>query len=183
MTYKIAIDIDGTIADLIPAWLEAYEMLGGERLEPAQITEYEMVGQVADPEKLWRALGNADYVDVMPMPGLIDAINLLRAAGHNLAFVSAVPGCAPKHYAGKLAWCQQHIPGFKSPELCFIPSSQKYRFSADILVEDYPDTIERWQAAGAFRQGVCVTQPYNLSYNADYRVASLLEFAERLVGK
>lgn len=180
---RILIDLDGVCCALLPAWLKIYKMLGGEHVRPEDVKTYSMKTDVKDREKLFRALGHVSYADVQPYTGMAEAITLLRAAGHTLRFVSHVPECAPTHFAEKLAWCKEHIPGFSAAELVFCSSEEKAFLEGSVLVEDYPDTIERWQAAGAFRQGVCVTQPYNLSYNADYRVASLLEFAEKLVGK
>ncbi len=162
---RILIDIDGVLAALLPEWLTAYEMLGGEHIEPADVHHYSMSKVVADIDKCYRALGNVDYADVKPFPGIGQAIIDLRCAGFTLRFVSYCPPSAPNHYAQKIAWLTKHVPGFSPNEAIFCASEEKQFVDGDILVEDYPRTLNEWmrarEEAGYEPRGFLINQTYN----------------------
>lgn len=162
---RLLLDVDGTIAALLPEWLRRYQELGGERIDPTSVAHYDMSKVVLDIDKCYRALGNIDYADVKPYPGVKDAITVLRGAGFTLRFVSYVPGCAPSHYAGKVAWLTKHIPAFRPSEAVFCASEEKQFLDGDILVEDFPRTLNEWMRArdeaGYEPRGFLINQTYN----------------------
>lgn len=162
---RILCDIDGVLANLLPEWLYAYEALGGEHVEPSAVSSYEMPKVVKDVEKCYRALGCVDYANVSPFAGASEAIARLRASGYTLRFVSYVPACAPDHYMDKVTWLTKHVPGFAVSELIFCDSKEKQFIDGDIMIEDYPRTLNEWMAAreeaGYAPVGFLIDQPYN----------------------
>jgi len=179
---RCLIDLDGVCCNLLAPWLASYNMLGGEFLTPSEIHTYDMRSDVKDYEKLFRALGHVEYGDVFPFESVGAAILLLRSAGLDLRFVSHVPESAPTHYAGKLAWCKEHIPLFSAKELIFCASEEKQFIDGDYLIEDYVRTLEQWWFAGNGNRAFLISHPYNMCDKGAFtRVSSLLDAAHRIV--
>lgn len=162
---RCLLDIDGVLANLLPEWLHWYASLGGEHIDPIDVAHYEMSKVVQDVDKCYRALGFVDYAYVQPFPGIGDAITKLRKAGWALRFVSYCPPSAPSHFAQKLAWLTKHVPGFKPAEAVFCASEEKQFIDGEVLVEDYPRTLNEWMTArleaGYEPQGFLIVHPYN----------------------
>lgn len=183
---RLLCDIDGVLANLLPEWLHWYESLGGEHVDPIDVAHYEMSKVVQDVDKCYRALGFVDYADVKPFPGIGDAVMKLRKAGWTLRFVSYCTPSAPTHFAQKIAWLTKHVPGFKPAEAIFCASEEKQFIDGEVLVEDYPRTLNEWTAArmeaGYDPQGFLIARSYNNVefVNGCTRVQSLSVVAECL---
>lgn len=175
---RIAIDVDGVLADLMPTWLASYVRLGGETIRPESIVQYDFKRMAHDPVLFEEALAAVRYDDVAPFDGVAEGIVELRNAGHDLRFVTYVPGWCGSHYADKAAWLDRHVPGFHTRELVYCHSSEKQFIRADYLVEDYEQTLKEWTQRNP-GMGVLVNRCYNAQATLirGTRVSSVLDFA------
>lgn len=158
---RILCDIDGVLADLLPSWLDAWERASGERIHPFQITQYGFSQVTRDPEGFDKTLARVNYGQVRPFSWGLVGVERLRNAGHDLRFISYVPGWAQKHYHQKAHWLARHVPGFDPAELTYCHSTDKQYVAGDVLIEDYPKTLDQWLARHPEGRGFLVDHLYN----------------------
>lgn len=179
---RILCDIDGVLADLLPAWLDVWTARSGQRIHPLEVTRYNFAAMANDPVAFQQALARVAYGQVRPFTWGIEGVERLRAMGHQLRFISYVPGEAHKHFAQKARWLERHVPGFAPSELIFCGSSEKQYVAGDILIEDYPKSLDEWLAAHPISRGFLIDQLYNQgwSHARCQRVRDVAQAAEIL---
>lgn len=156
----ILCDIDSTIANIMPVWLQKYNEDYGDALVPEDITHWG-IHEIVKPEcanKIFDYVLSPDfYQDVEPIDGAIESVNYLKSK-YDVVFVTS--GLQP----AKIEWLVWHglIDGrsWKFSK-SFIVASRKDLIRGDFLIDDASHNCED------FKNGlpICFAQPWNVSYN------------------
>lgn len=132
----IAVDVDGTVANLMDVWLSRYNRDYNDNLRFEQITEWD-VSKFVKPECGERIYSYLDdptiYNDVSPIEGAVDGVNSLRLAGHRVVFVTA------GGEASKYEWLLKY--GFLDNRKDYVRCVDKSLIRADVLVDDGPHNL------------------------------------------
>ena len=155
---RIIVDFDGCIAELLKPWLDKYQQLGGEYVDPDTVTDYNMQTQVKKPKLLQRALHEGFHQK--PIPGAIEAIKQLQVEGHEIVFLTYCVGDA--NYGFKRQWLDFYLGPWAAERLMAVSSPALKRcVSGDVLIEDSPENIAEWCHFNPWGQVFCIEQPYN----------------------
>ena len=175
---RIGVDVDQVVADLHTAWLAPYNVLFRNNMTPQDITDWN-IEKCVKPEcgsRIFDFLVPELYdVAVQPIPQALDAVDLLRARGHEIVFISSCK--TPEHADAKFAWLVRH--GFLPKEgglPFFLSMRDKSLAPVEVLVDDHHGNCESFKG----RYAALVTAPYNrLLPWLGMRVKSLHDFALR----
>jgi len=146
----IAIDVDDTVAELVPAWLNAYNDKysgDGPDLKYDEIAYWTAIPDKARcGAKVYNLLTSDLYNNVKPINGACQAVDKLVSAGHEIWFATTA---MREHAGAKATWLRRHsfINDIYSPETIapiYIETPDKTRLRADIIVDDKPETVERF---------------------------------------
>jgi 5'-nucleotidase len=175
----IAIDVDGTIADLVEEWLHRYNVDYDDDLTPGDITSWD-TSQFVKPEcgkKIFQYLNDPTlYDDVLPIKDSLEVIAALRSAGHRVFFATATN---TNQMVPKMLWLERH--GFVNVEygiVCkdYIPVQDKSLIRADLLIDDGIHNLEVF-----VRRKILFSQPWNKS-DSEYPRACSWKSVARLLG-
>lgn len=148
----VVVDWDGTVADIVVAWLARWNAAHPARpLTPAAIRTYDLrlsVGAAA-AEDFGRAIADpALYLASPPLPGALDALRLWRRWG--LLWHFATGTTDPAILAAKRRWLRRHAPDLADVPIVPVPPGHKADLPARALVDDNP---AEWAAFRASRPG------------------------------
>lgn len=156
----ILCDVDGVVADMLPAWLACYNRDYGDLLRPDDVVAWD-VSKFVKPECGKRIFAYLDlptlYDDVMPVDGAKAGIQVLRDLGHRVVFVSACTG--DEMCRAKVRWLNEHgfTEGMKNTVLTGTDHpSLKAIMRADLLIEDYEKNLHEYGG-----NGLLLDAPYN----------------------
>lgn len=130
----ISLDLDDTLAELLPAWLNAHAEQGGTRIAPTDVGDWGFSCLPAEEHPAFYAVRTpALYQAILPMAGALEGVAALQERGHRLVVVSSDK--AP-YAAEKRAWLDRWFgPG----TLPLVLAQNKWAaVSADVLVDDGP---------------------------------------------
>ncbi len=175
---RILVDLDSTVADLLTPLLalhnaENNDDLTVERITSWNILEHVKVGTAPAMEALFARPGL--FAKLEPLPGAIEGVQALAAAGHDVYIVSAVehaPG-----FSEKAAWVHQHLPFISKRRL--ILAHDKHLISADALIDDRPGTAKAMREAQPNALVCGIMYPYNANSDAFHYLADGWECSER----
>lgn len=163
----IGLDMDGVITD----W--------DDGLDSRTLSIPELADFPRQPERGWNHFPDADprhkqlvyeilehpefYRDLKPIEGAIDAVNHMRAQGHDVIFVSSPWESNPMGYQAKADWLNEHLGGWARKNLYL--GADKTLVHCDVLVDDKPVMKGRLLEPDAPRrpswERIWFTQPYN----------------------
>lgn len=160
---RIIVDIDDTIADLLPVWISWYNHEYKDDLRLSQITGWDLT-EFVKPEcgrKIYDYLGDPDlYENVLPVPGSVDAVASFTEAGHQVFFVTAA------YHPRKIQWLRDNgfLPSDGSEDWRYMVAKNKSLIIADIIVDDRYGTVMTFPGYGvlynqAHNRGLAVTGP------------------------
>jgi 5'(3')-deoxyribonucleotidase len=134
----IAVDIDGTIADLEQNWLAWYNRDYNDNIK--FFTEWD-THKLVKPEcglKMYDYLKDPRlYDDVKPIAGAIAVIKKLKGTGYRIVY----PTCSPiESFGRKYQWLLDY--GFITTIKDYIELNDKSLIRADILVDDRPKNLD-----------------------------------------
>jgi 5'(3')-deoxyribonucleotidase len=158
---KIAVDVDGVIADLIDVWLAWYNRDWNDSLEFSQLEDWD-IHKFVKPEcgkGIYDYLQNPKiYDDVEPIFWAYDGIEYLRKLDLKIAYIThATNG----HTGRKRNWLLQY--GFLKPEDEYLESIDKNVSTASILIDDYIENVKAFQ-----KTAVLFKQPWNMKHPWKY---------------
>jgi 5'-nucleotidase len=146
----ILVDMDGTVTNLEKLmWARAAEQLGPDVL-PAKRLRYEFEDEFS-PElcnvlnRIQRSKGF--YFDMEPIPGAIEALNQMRAFGHDVFICTSPLRVYEYCVTEKYAWVDKHLG--KDWVRRLILAKDKTLIQGNALIDDKPDVggvvIPTWE--------------------------------------
>lgn len=161
----IAFDVDDVLADLVPAWLRAYNREFNDTLTIDDVHGWDIT-QFVKPEcgaMIYRYLNNGLYDTIHKTPGALAAVQTARALG-KVIFVTA---SLPAHAGRKLQWLNEQGFGVEPDE--YIECSDKGLVAADVLIDDRPVNLDAFKGA----HKILMNKPWNQEYLGAPRIFSL----------
>lgn len=148
MIKKIGVDICNTIADVNECIRQALN------LPDACFKEYGLAKYGVNES--WFTNHLEVFVEAKPLPGAVEALNILASSGLEICYVTARPKQAKKI---TLEWLKRW--GFPSGWMLMTKSKDSVArgLRLDLMIEDAPLEIERLRRAGV--NVVVYRQPYN----------------------
>lgn len=159
MGLTIAVDIHGTVADLVTPWLAAYNYDFGDKLTHDDITEFDL-HKLVKPEcgkHLYTYLNRwSIYAEMLPYPGALEGVNRLREKGRVVFVTHTILEAAEVNFG----WLVEY--GFlgEDQEADYVVCKDKSLIRADVLIDDKPETIAAFPGIG-----VIVDQPWNRTFD------------------
>ncbi|REE80137.1 5'(3')-deoxyribonucleotidase [Paenibacillus taihuensis] len=187
----ILFDLDDVLADFLSALIERYNLRYDGLLKKDHIMHWDLSKVVK------KECGTRIY-DFYQEPGLFrylkprdhaaEVLERLIDAGLEIVIVSDAPiGHSYDEYLldktkitnpadDKRKWISEHLPMIDKNNIIF--TSQKWRIMGDILVDDRPDTFNKFRELG--RNAILMDQPYNQDIDTLQRARNLLD-AEQMI--
>lgn len=158
----IGIDVDGVLCDLHTPWLAAYNADYEDTLRAEDCAQYDLapLTKPACGRKIYDYLNKRDlYKDAPAIDGALEVVLLLKASGHRVVYVTSTGRTL---HAQKRQWLEDH--GFlddrgHAPHDDLVYMSDKGLFRADVLLEDNPKQLERFQG-----HRLLLNRPWNYAY-------------------
>lgn len=158
----IVCDVDGVVADLTPAWLDALFARHPECPDPRKDPTWDS-WDIADVvpqrflEPLFEILGSHEVYDtVRPILGGLDGIMALRNEGFRIVFVTS---CVIGHAGAKLKWLVKH--GFLETvrhNYDYVECSDKTLIRGSLIIDDRPKTCHDFQRQNGFGSSILFMQ-------------------------
>ena len=164
MKKKIAVDLDGVITQFVPEICIRHNLLTGDKLKPADITDWDLKKfDVADDT--WIIPGFFRGLDPV-----FDGIEVLWRWYKKIDFCIATDTMGIDFVQQeKQDWINEHVPFIKKVYF----GKDKTIVPADILIEDGPKHLQEWPFIT-----IKVIHPYNLYIQADYEVENWQQIEE-----
>lgn len=170
---RLLIDIDSTIADTLPHWLDGLYQKYGVRAHIEDITRWDLsscppltnltkaqiFGILQDPG----FLSSAD-----PMFGAKEMIAQLQTDGHEIYLVTARDGSVS--IGGTLDWLKEHLPFLPPNALIFC--KDKHLIGADVIIDDNRETLVAYGDYWPKSKRIAISYPYNTPAPADIELVS-----------
>lgn len=160
---KILVDLDGIVADMLPAWLRRVHELTGVLATPSDILKWNLNENSpldkVDPKILFGILNEKDFNINLPlMPDAHYYLEQLHKAGHEVNIVTARYGtnCMPE----TLTWLQRAMPWLnveKKVWFCY----DKHRITGDVLIDDKAETLIKYREEHPNAHLITIDYPYN----------------------
>src|SRR5215207_1736700 len=156
---RLAIDVDGVVADFVGGWSAIYEHWWPGRLDSSKLVDWDGIGtgtHFKDEDEFWTWSDDALVWDSLPViAGCQGVLYDLHNAGHEVVFVTS------RHKETQAAtwnWLYAHF-AFLPLEMhesnfppvttrLFFPGKNKHEVKADLYLDDNPEVLldlKRWQ--------------------------------------
>lgn len=187
----ILVDMDDVLAEFTEEWLRRYNKDYNDTVTAEDFDGWDAMKHVK-PEcgtkifDYFKAPGI--YRNLKPKAGSQEVIAELTKLGAEIIIVTDSPmGCTfgEENWNGsnptddKRAWLQEHFPMIPFENV--IIARKKWLVKGDILIDDKPDTIEKFQSLG--RKIIAMDMPYNRSVNAERRALDWTEVRSILLSE
>ncbi|MEK3955919.1 5' nucleotidase, NT5C type [Psychrobacillus sp. FSL K6-1464] len=173
----ILLDMDDVMANFSAEWIRLYNEEYSDSLTQNDLTEWD-ASLFTKPEcgmKIYDYLRNPGlFRNLIVADGCKDVLKDLTELGAEVIIVTDSPqGCSfgQSDWRGsnptddKRAWLQEHFPFI--PKENFVVTSKKWLVQGDILIDDKPSTILKFQELG--RKVVAMSRPCNQKIDAQLR--------------
>lgn len=139
-------------------------------ISPNMMLEYDLSKEIRDigysesriekakPYDYWRQKNL--YDDMQPLPGAVDAMDMLHKDGHEILFVSALKG---DHHKSKYYFLKKYVPYMAG----LIGTKEKHFTRCDVMVDDRVNNLNLFTHLGANRK-VLFKTPYKQD-GVDYK--------------
>jgi 5'(3')-deoxyribonucleotidase len=165
---RIAVDMDGTIADFTSAFRNKIRELYGLECDDGYIdaksvyesltadqrkkykTHYEIYGDLCSP---------GFFSDLEPLHGAVEAVQELYDEEHEIYFLTKVLNwdrSAPE----KALWLQHYFPGEKPKIIMVNNTKAKHLVNVDVIVDD----DKRVLCGDTMAMKICIAQPWNKEF-------------------
>lgn len=138
----IAVDIDGTVADLAPSWYEIYNQDFDDDLTNEKVLSWDTHLYCKGGKVIYQYLKDPSlYARVKPIEGALAGIRGLRLMGHRIIFVTST---VPEQAGRKYAWLLEHefLRAKDGPLSDFVEAHDKSLIRADLLIDDGVHNLE-----------------------------------------
>ncbi len=175
---RIAIDMDGVLADTLPVELAWFRQHFGYRFEPSDLVGKRVFEDLVSPEHLAaeRAMlcEGSFFADLPVMPGAVAALR--RLAARHQVFVASSAIDLGGAMAAKLGWLERHFPFIPAWQVVFC--GDKSILAADVLIDD---NAHQW--TGFQGRRLLFDAPHNVHETRCTRVSSWAEVERLLLGE
>lgn len=158
---KIALDMDGVLANMMPYLLYLLNRYHGEKLTLEDVTEWDIhkACKNCTPEECYQYFDEPGFFRHLPlMPGAQNAVKALQRQGFEIVIISTT-----KHgQSDKLHWLSKNLPTIDLDNVFM--GKNKYHIAADVFVDDSIDNLEKYKAAHPGALVICFDAPYNRKY-------------------
>ena len=157
----IGLDVDCPIANIHPAWLNAYNEKYGDNLCVEDITTWNMheIVKLECGKNIYNLLTPAVYKATTPTVGALDGVKQLRELGHKLVFITTPTRLT---MGVKYDWLKEY--GFLESDKEYVEAFDKSIFAIDILVDDYIENLRSFRG-----NGILYNAPWNKSIEYSIR--------------
>ncbi|RQW79418.1 MAG: hypothetical protein EHM14_08805 [Methanothrix sp.] len=156
---KIAIDVDGVLADQVGAVLNVIEQEYGLRYSKSDVDRAHWSFNGRDIwQEISRLLDDHEYVlGISPIDGSIDAIrHLSRQESHDVFVVTARRPNAEK---ATREWLSHHFPSLT--KYFYARTGTKQTIPSDVLVDDFDLNIVEFVKSDPNRRGILFVHPWS----------------------
>lgn len=144
--FKIIIDIDQTIVDLLTPWLNEYNSrVEGDYFTPSDVAHYNPRNWgVREPRVLEDIICEPGwYLENVEAPvSVLETLERIYDCGHKLLIVSSWPSQHPGQIGEKVDWLHRNLPFLT--ESSFIFAQRKHNVVGDIFIDDCSEHIRRY---------------------------------------
>lgn len=171
-------DIDDCIADLVPTWINKYNVEYNDILDKSMINEWNISKFIKSEakEKFYNYLTPALYDDIKPITGSLDAIKRIKKAGIRVIFITTFN---VQHPGRKYKWLLDY--GFlKKTDIPqdYIETTQKQLVLTTWLLDDNFDNIKSFRG-----KGLLFNQPWNQKFYWQHRFDNWERIANYVIGE
>jgi 5'(3')-deoxyribonucleotidase len=178
----IICDVDGVLGDFISYFNDQMKELG-YKINKEKSTNwnlkdrfYPIEGRSIEKDYM-KILDNVDFWANLPV--FKDSQKILKKLNEEykvLIVTSPFPSVEKNFKIGRLIWLEKHFSFIEKDQIKF--ESEKWKIPADIIIEDKPETIEKFKG----NLKIVMDTDYNKNINADYiRVDNWKEIGEILL--
>lgn len=155
MTNVVFVDVDDTVADLVPVWVGEFLRKYPECPNPCgeRWVDWDIAPMVSPgyQDRFWEVLANPELYDlVKPIPGALEGVEKIRSWNKRVVFVtSSVNG----HAGAKLRWLVKH--GFLDSivrQRDYIETFDKSLLRGLLIIDDRPQTCRKFAAENGGRR-------------------------------
>jgi 5'(3')-deoxyribonucleotidase len=154
---KLAVDVDGVLADQCPPTLARAEDELGVRMTKADVTTWNvMVGNIPFDKLIVKYLTDPDFVKTMPvMDGAKEGMAVLRELGE-VIIATSIPKEAEKP---RREWLRNNFD-YEGPMLNTIRTG-KAALQVDMLIDDFPLNVTSFIKSDIRHRAILLSQPWN----------------------
>ncbi len=158
---KIAIDVDGVLADQVGAVLNVIEREYGLRYSKSDVNRAHWSFNGRDIwQEISRLLDDQEYVlGIAPIDGSKDAIEQL--AGQDLYDVFVVTARRPNTENATREWLRAHFPALT--KYFYAKTGTKQTIPSDVLVDDFDLNIVEFVKSDPNRKGILFVHPWSMN--------------------
>ena len=139
---RLAIDLDGVVADFNAGWIRLHDQEFGSGLDPAMVQTWDGLADLAgfsDMRAFWAWAKGSDerpsiFRHLDPYPGALDTLRRLRRAGHEIVIVTTKPEWA---VSDTFRWLADHEMPTREVHI----SDDKYLVDCDVYLDDSPHVL------------------------------------------
>lgn len=170
--YVVAVDVDGTIADLCSAWLGRYNNDYNDNLTPQAITAWD-TSKFVKPEcgkKIFDYLKDPSlYDEVKPIDDALDVIRDMEIDGNRVIYPTTTP---IESSGAKYRWLKAY--GFLENDKNYMEVSDKSLVYAHFLLDDGSHNIQAFRGTG-----IVYRQPWNSEFNCEFDATDWVDFSNK----
>lgn len=164
---KVAIDVDGVLADHVPAVLSLIRRENPDfSMTKADIQTWdEALPSISSDMKkeVMEAESDPEFIKSMPpVEGAIEATNQLASEGHEIIIVTSRPeSLLPATHE----WLKAHEIPHRREESLSTNGVSKSIADAEVLIDDFPGNLHEFRNG---RFGILFEQPWNSDYKDEF---------------
>ncbi len=175
---RLAIDLDGVVANFNEGWIRFYNREFGTSLEVAEVDAWDVIPSLthfAHMGEFWAWAEDLDgsslFRHLDPFPDALPALDTLVARGHEIVIVTSKPDFA---VADTHAWIAEH--GIPVTEVHIV--ERKHEVPADVYLEDAPHQLYQLRRRRPDTVVVRFARPWNHEIPGTETVESWSEFLD-----
>lgn len=156
-------DMDGTLADFDASMRPRLAALRSPSEDPtAEAVEHEEVPYMKERRRLIKSQPGF-WRDLVPIPFGFQLLEEARAQRFLCQILTKAPRKIPAAAAEKIEWCVKYVP-----DLPITQSEDKGLVYGKMLVDDWPEYIERWLTWRPRGLVIAVAQPWNVGIDTKF---------------
>jgi len=164
----IALDMDGIIVDMLPAWVEALNQRVGTTYSMADVTSWDFGAWPEDIRStMWEILNEDHFLlDMPPIEGAVEAVREIHEAGAKVIVVTAPVTQSKTAVWDKQQWLEKHLPFLGRTKDYAIYAHAKHMVRDDsclwsVFVDDRDKNLVNAVTLGGYTMATGLRYKYN----------------------